>query len=833
MGDPRNLLDAEDNRPAKRLKMPPVLSASRRHSAAANTPLHHQTLCQPLPLPLPLPQQIQMYAESSPCHPAREQNQSFSLQTPSQSPSMALAVADPADELTNNNIWPGCALGLDPGWAWPTSAQERHPSTTQLISPRQSVERSSLSTATLPPPPPPPPLHTISAVVDEIEDIPSSVHSVTTGISHDFSSPCQSDTAYLNHLDPVHEPAPTKNFFEGEPTSTIPTIAHGQQPNMRSTPFPNDQAIESPFRDCIGTFGLTRSQSFHRPVNGQVNGYIKFSWPKEHVKKKSLPARKSSIVQIPRITELDDASEPQDTATSSDCVVVRGPHGESTAVRDTVSDFSTGFSTYASQTAVESCGAFLATGSTLPHVLHGSVGEVASLGAPQLIPSEYGYEAKMDNTDRRFWMFYVRNWCPGRSVLEDTNLWLKDFAQMHKSLGVRSAIQSLAGIYIYDYQPLESIRDRVNQRFEDAEKRFTQLLNDPATYHDESQANELITIGVILSMQDIILTERRLKKPFIPRWLRGFRHAEHILQATDHGSRFWRTSNVQTSALRISQSVIVGRAVILAQPMSPLPRPDEFDAAKEASRFGWLLYGTEKDMYQVHGGCGFSKKLLHILSQVTYCAARLHQDAESPVVPVTADYIHQELLSMRQWSPESRDWEVVKDSAAVIEWVRLQPPGYKIDENSTMTDVTAEAWRIAAILYLLCRVYRLPRNHPDIVSNLDDLVQCITIMPTSGMQFTAQAPLFPVFFLGILAILPEHRATSHKWFEEVLQTPVRSSVPPLYAALKNIWTWIDIDCPPLLSPDAEAAQPIHLRHAWWERVVDKVQDQEKEYLCLT
>lgn len=111
-------------------------------------------------------------------------------------------------------------------------------------------------------------------------------------------------------------------------------------------------------------------------------------------------------------------------------------------------------------------------------------------------------------------------------------------------------------------------------------------------------------------------------------------------------------------------------------------------------------------MYQIHGGCGFSKKLLHILSQVTYCAARLHQDAESPVVPVTADYIRQELVNMRQWSPESRDWEGVMNSAAVIEYVRRQPPGYKIDENSTMTDVTAEAWRIASILYLLCRVFR-------------------------------------------------------------------------------------------------------------------------------
>ena len=97
----------------------------------------------------------------------------------------------------------------------------------------------------------------------------------------------------------------------------------------------------------------------------------------------------------------------------------------------------------------------------------------------------------------------IRNWCPGRSVLQGTNLWLKDFAQMHRSIGVLSAIQSLAGIYIYDYLPLGSIRSRVNQRLFTAEDRFTQLLNDPETARNEMQANEFIAIVVILSMQDV------------------------------------------------------------------------------------------------------------------------------------------------------------------------------------------------------------------------------------------------------------------------------------------------------------------------------------------
>jgi hypothetical protein len=57
---------------------------------------------------------------------------------------------------------------------------------------------------------------------------------------------------------------------------------------------------------------------------------------------------------------------------------------------------------------------------------------------------------------------------------------------------------------------------------------------------------------------------------------------------------------------------------------------------------------------------------------------------------------------------------------------------------------------------------------------MDDLAKCIRIMPTSGSYFTAQAPLLPVFFLGLLATNPTHKEVSRGWFKEVVNTPVRS-----------------------------------------------------------
>ena len=146
--------------------------------------------------------------------------------------------------------------------------------------------------------------------------------------------------------------------------------------------------------------------------------------------------------------------------------------------------------------------------------------------------------------------------------------------------------------------------------------------------------------------------------------------------------------------------------MILAQPMMALPSPKDFDPENEASRFGWLLYGTEEEMYAIHGGCGFSRKLLHIIGQVTYCAARLQQDGGSPVAPMTAQFLLKVLQEMRQWSNETVSWGRAKTNPPTIEWVRNQAEDYEINTSKAMTAVTAEAWRFAAMVYLQCRALR-------------------------------------------------------------------------------------------------------------------------------
>lgn len=103
----------------------------------------------------------------------------------------------------------------------------------------------------------------------------------------------------------------------------------------------------------------------------------------------------------------------------------------------------------------------------------------------------------------------TKNWCPGRSVLNNTNLWLRDLAPMHKNEGIRYAIQSLAGVYIYDYLPDERIRQRINERYILADEYFSRLLVAPES-REIGGGDEVITMAVLLSMQDVSVTDKFL-----------------------------------------------------------------------------------------------------------------------------------------------------------------------------------------------------------------------------------------------------------------------------------------------------------------------------------
>ncbi|KAK2685072.1 hypothetical protein QWA68_016140 [Fusarium oxysporum] len=65
------------------------------------------------------------------------------------------------------------------------------------------------------------------------------------------------------------------------------------------------------------------------------------------------------------------------------------------------------------------------------------------------------------------------------------------------------------------------------------------------------------------------------------------------------------------------------------------------------------------------------------------------------------------------------------------------------------------------------------------------------------------------------------------WFERVLQVPVRSTVPPIYEALKRTWEWKQI------WPSAKSLpRLIQEREPWWEKLVDLIHTEAGGMLCF-
>ena len=82
-------------------------------------------------------------------------------------------------------------------------------------------------------------------------------------------------------------------------------------------------------------------------------------------------------------------------------------------------------------------------------------------------------------------------------------MWLKDFAPFaHANEYVRHAMDSLVGVYIFDYTKVPSVAKHANKSFALAEARLTKLLNQPRRLNTD-EANEFVTITVLLSMQDV------------------------------------------------------------------------------------------------------------------------------------------------------------------------------------------------------------------------------------------------------------------------------------------------------------------------------------------
>jgi hypothetical protein len=179
----------------------------------------------------------------------------------------------------------------------------------------------------------------------------------------------------------------------------------------------------------------------------------------------------------------------------------------------------------------------------------------------------------------------------------------------------KHSLLSLSCTYILDYKPSELLRKVGNDHYRKAVALLSELLRDPKA-QDVGKADDIIGAISLLNMHDVVQWELRRLHDQLPRWLEGARLGCKILDATDTGHRYYNPKNVQADKARVSNTITIGRVAVLALLFAPL------DVANtEHEQFGWLLYGEPKDMYRIHGSCGFCPKIMHTFAKITHLSA--------------------------------------------------------------------------------------------------------------------------------------------------------------------------------------------------------------------
>ncbi|KAH7309043.1 fungal-specific transcription factor domain-containing protein [Stachybotrys elegans] len=373
---------------------------------------------------------------------------------------------------------------------------------------------------------------------------------------------------------------------------------------------------------------------------------------------------------------------------------------------------------------------------------------------------------------------------------------------MHNDDAVLAALLSLAGLFVHDYYPSQDIRDDVHKYFSYAESCLSKRMSNISdTVKTTYQIDRTVTLLFILSYHDLMLPERRVKSLADPRWYIGFRQCEALISQTEARIRGFQNAHLQLSSLRKAQYTLVTYHTSIAE--SLLPVNVDFEVYCEADRFSWSLWDLDTESCKLDPILGFPRMALYIFSQITFLNNRVVQEPRTTLLVIRMPCLRKMLLQLAE--------EAAGDG----------PIGKAI----------AQAWLLSTMLYLNCRLLRVPRTDDEVMRDVNALAACVARIPTSGATFTGTIPIFPVFILGLLSKFPPHRVLVQEWLFSVANSPVRSNVPLLLNCLRGAWTWIDKRLDPLIQP--ELPDEVVDRTPWWEEMVKAVRDQEKATLCLT
>ncbi|ATY64255.1 hypothetical protein A9K55_003836 [Cordyceps militaris] len=326
--------------------------------------------------------------------------------------------------------------------------------------------------------------------------------------------------------------------------------------------------------------------------------------------------------------------------------------------------------------------------------------EVPREHPPYVLPN-FGRTTKLAAYDARLLSFYKNVFCAGRTLLTTSNFWVTQLLGIADGNEcVNRILLAFTAAYILDYQPTnEMLRRRANSHY----KRAANLLGVALQQHATRQVGKeeaAVAALLFLVCDDIVHWETQRRGDCNPKWLQGIRMATSILDNTDPGYRYWKASNVQSGAARIALANRVAFVEILTLPVSPLA------VNRQARLYGWLVEGDKRETYKIFGDIATlragGRGKLEATRALNEALGLTVQDPNSQVYLEAAKVIHERLGRLRQWSEISDGYQSAEE---LFDSCTLDSSSH-VQTVAKVTELTAEAWRTAAQIYLVCRFFR-------------------------------------------------------------------------------------------------------------------------------
>ncbi|KAF1361962.1 hypothetical protein EJ07DRAFT_109125 [Lizonia empirigonia] len=348
--------------------------------------------------------------------------------------------------------------------------------------------------------------------------------------------------------------------------------------------------------------------------------------------------------------------------------------------------------------------------------------------------------------------FYVNGICPGRTVATQSNGYLSLLQVAETCVSTRYALLSLSASYISEYLP--SQKDLYHQAELYYSSQALQALATQITNgdnYDGAMATSMLLMhhGAINSSSDSPLCWSCHANVF------DIMPSELINYHSD-------------PALFIRGQLILARTAQTSQTLGNT----RFHSLETKN---WHEGTPSTDAQRICGILGLSPQLLFIISSTTSLA----YDTSNANMLMYARLQEAQLQSLKQWSGE--------------------PHGPAQEVHLA----TAEAFRLAALIYLRCRLYGMTRFHPSILELSDALSILILSLPVKGPLYTAIYPVWPLF----VATVSVNSDKRDRLYQRVV--PIRegdkNSLPAVLKRVSGMRIWL-----------AQQDPSCQRREGWWD-----------------